>query len=131
MLAVALAGCGADFVQSRPSRTPPLSARAVADWDDLDAAVEVAAAKAELAVVSRRDERDGSARVELVSATDEPALLVARPAHGYSPGPRPILIDLSLGVGRFGDSTRERIFLDAVKSRLEQLAGVDWAPLKP
>ncbi len=108
-----------------------MAMQAVADWDDLDAAVEVAATKSELAVVSRREERDGSARIELVSSTDEPALLVARPASGYSAGTRPILIDLSLGVGRYGDRTRERIFLDAVKSRLEQLAGVDWAPLGP
>lgn len=99
-----------------------------ADWDDLDAALELAVRKVEAAVVVRRDPAPGRAEFEIVTATDEPGILTA--TAGEAPGPRPIPIRLEARVGRFGDRDREGRVLQAWRARLEQLAGVDWAPAR-
>lgn len=111
---------------------------ATGDWDDVRAAVEAGARAAEMAVVSSSESNDGRTKTyQLVTVTDEPAQVVAQIRGGASmsgatgwgaaggAGP----IELSASVGRFGDAQRERKLLRAIRQRLEQLSGVDSAPL--
>lgn len=104
----------------------------------MNAAVEAGARAAEMAVVSSSQSDDGRTRTyQLVSVTDEPAQVVAQirggasvsstPSWGAAGGAGPI--EISASVGRFGDVQRERKLLRAIRQRLEQLSGVDSAPL--
>lgn len=111
---------------------------ATGDWDDVRAAVEAGARAAEMAVVSSNESTDGRTKTyQLVTVTDEPARVVAHvrggagmsggKAWGAAGGAGPI--EISASVGRFGDVQRERKLLKAIRQRLEQLSGVDSAPL--
>jgi hypothetical protein len=104
------------------------------DWDDLDAAVEVAASKVEMSVLSSTDPSSNPRVFRLVTVTDEPGRLTVRRSPptrppGASP-PAPELFQVEASVGRFGDPQREQALIDAFRRRLEALAGVDFAPLK-
>jgi hypothetical protein len=88
-----------------------------------------------MTVVSSRVDDDGLRReYELISITDDPALLIAslrEPAQrerGSRAGGA-VPIELSAHVGGFGDRERERALLKAVRRRIERLSGVDFAPL--
>jgi hypothetical protein len=49
-------------------------------------------------------------------------------SDGSAAGPEPITI--SVRVGRWGDSAREEELLKAIRARLNDLKGVDWAPIR-
>ncbi len=104
----------------------------------MHAAVEAGARAAEMAVVGSRESNDGRTKTyQLVTVTDEPAQVVAQVrggagmsstrTWGAAGGAGPI--EISASVGRFGDVQRERKLLKAIRQRLEQLSGVDSAPL--
>ncbi len=122
-----LPGCGSPGVLARPSYSEPSTREARGDWNDLDAALEVGQLVAEVAVVGSSPPASDPRRFELVTGSDEPGWLVAqRPGtRGDDPGP----IHMSARLGRFGDAPRERRLLDAIARRLEELSGVDSAPL--
>jgi hypothetical protein len=127
------------------------SARADADWNDIDAAVSAGASKVEMAVVSANAgptpagaEGDTRQRLfTLKTVRDEPAWVMVTRAPGTS-DPSPLdegssakvtgpagsqAILLRAKVGRFGDRTRETALLRGISRRLGQLAGKDAAPL--
>lgn len=137
VLMLACAGCapesgGVSFL-GEPER-----AFTTGDWDDVDAAVVDAVSKkgVEMAVVASHDPEAGTRVYELTTVGDEPArLVVRRKVAGVSPGARhgrgaPEAIGLEAWVGRFGDRERERALIAAVRARLGDLSGVDFAPLK-
>jgi hypothetical protein len=89
-----------------------------------------------MAVDTTLTSEDGRTKTfELVTVTDEPARLVASlrggdgAAMSWGAGGGAGPVELSASVGRFGDTQRERKLLRAVRQRLEQLSGVDSAPL--
>lgn len=134
---LAAAGLGSIFTgcEAGPGRSPeaaaaatsPVSLTVRADWDDVDAALEVALSRAQLAILSRSP--DGPDRVtwRLLSVQDEPAHLTAVRPPGATQDPTDITLEARIGL--FGDPRREEQFLKFMERRLNQLAGVDYAPL--
>lgn len=108
-------------------------AQLVADWNDIDAAVEVGAGQNEMAVVSTESPSEDERVFELRTAGAEPGRVVARrsgvmqASGAKSVGPQ--AIDLQAQVGRFGDSKREKRLIASIRKRLGDLTGVDWAPI--
>ena len=102
--------------------------RVKADWADVEAAVTVALGKSELVKV--RLERPDPSRLvyTLRTSRDEPATLTIDRLDGLETAD-PVRMRLGCRVGRFGDTPREGMFLSLVAERLEQLRGVEVAPL--
>lgn len=105
-----------------------------ADWDDVDAALDVGLLDAECAIVSdtrpRRGVRYHTVTYTLRTIQGEPGTVTfSRSAEGPADprGPEPITAQAS--IGRYRDADRERRLLASVARRLEALAGVDWAPI--
>jgi hypothetical protein len=94
------------------------------DWDDVDAAVRTGASHAEMAVVEGVAEPDRR-EFQLRSISGETGKMIAT---RLSPG-EPSRIRLVARLGHFGNPEAERRLLGFVAKRLEQLRGVDWAPL--
>lgn len=103
---------------------PPVR-EVVADWEDVDAAVELAVRRVEMGLVKGRstpEERIYSIRTE----GDEPVELRVRRLDMNATDPQPLRIEAR--VGRFGNEKREGQLAGAVVRRLTQLRGVDHAP---
>lgn len=99
------------------------------DWNDIDAAVLVGASVAEMAVVEAKGAPESDRReYVLTTVREEPALLVVVKERGGESG-GVARVRLEATVGRYGERARERALMDAVASRLKDLAGVDYAPL--
>lgn len=101
----------------------------VADWDDLHAAVGFALSRTEQVRVSVLRPSEDRVEFRLRSSRDEPGLLVATREDEWCGGD-PVTMTLTCTVGRFGDPAREHQFLALVVERLEQLRGVDVAPIR-
>jgi hypothetical protein len=122
-----IAGCSsapsADFSTS-PDESPS-RAKLRGDWDDLEAAVLVAAGKAEMAVLMVGTSGPSEFRAELTTTTDETAkLTVIRGADD------PDRLDAACRVGHFGDAEVERRLIGHLSRRLAQLHGREWAPVR-
>jgi hypothetical protein len=113
----------------------PTERTVAADWDDVDAAVSVAIARNETAIVRRTEAPPDRIEFEMITARDYPVrLIVTRDAEGAAgstgseddQSPR---ITVRAAVGRFGDLERQRRIVDDVIQRLEELRGVDFAPI--
>jgi hypothetical protein len=105
---------------------------AVGDWNDVNASAQTAMSKNEAAILTW-NQTPTEQVFEFKTIRDERGRLVARrddpaPELGRDAGPIPIR--LSCTVGLFGNSSVERSILRAAKQRLEQLSGVDWAPIR-
>lgn len=123
VVGVVLAGCGGAHFPKRGAESLG-SARSVAgDFDDVDAAVDVACSVCELAVVTKSSDEDGTRRFEMVTVTDEPAWATARES---SDG----VVEMRVRIRDVGDAAWEDQFLDAVQKRLWQLKGVTSAPVR-
>lgn len=135
-LATLAAGCGGGAWngpgagQITAGQTSPGRAILTADWNDLDAAADVAAGRAQLAILRATSPDPCTRRYELTSVRGEPgALTVTRPHPCDTPGESiPLTIEATLG--RFGDPPRERTLLNAFTSRLADLHGVEFAPIR-
>jgi hypothetical protein len=103
-----------------------------ADADDIDAAVNVAVGRVEMAILQtiRTSPDPRVLRIyELRAVTDEPAVLkVWRTNSDGEAGP--VSLELAASFGRFGNPARERALLEAVRRRLIELRGVDVAPIR-
>lgn len=130
-----LSGCSGPSDRLQPAglgattSASPVQMTTDADWDDLQAAVGFALARTELVRVSVTRPTDDRVEFGLRSSRDEPGLLVATREEGWSGGD-PVLITLTCTIGRFGDPAREQRFLTLVVERLEQLQGVEIAPIE-
>ena len=119
-----LGGCGSPGVISGAPVTQPLEV--VADWNDVEAAVFAASGRVEMAIVSQERALTRHA-FELRTIRDEPAELLFTREDGAKREQIPIMVWCR--VGRFGDAEREAQVLRAVAKRLEDLAGVGFAPI--
>lgn len=134
-LLAGLHGCGSVPAPTTRPRgvvtTGPSESLVTGDWNDVYAAIQTALGQNEGALLSR-SESDTEQTFEFSLITDDRGTLTARrdsPAPKFNaPDPAPIPIHLSCSVGLFGNPAKERAILDATKRRIEQLAGVDWAP---
>lgn len=134
-----LAGCSADSPRVEMSADGPATVTLVADWNDIDAAVDVGASKAEMAVVSRNKgptwgnvggDRERRTFV-LKTVGDEPAWLEITRGPGQDATDEAVTMTLHAKVGRLegGEPEKEQRLLRAVAHRLGQLKGRDWYPL--
>ena len=119
-----------------------------ADWDDLDAAVDVMLSACELAVLERDSERVRIERSDVYF--DEPypdevvvarswrlvtrdgrtgRLIASRSVEAASAGDGATAIGLRVRIGLLGTPSEQRCVLDAVERRLGQLRGSVAAPL--
>jgi hypothetical protein len=102
----------------------------VADWEDVEPAMEAAVRQAEMAIVDQSiGAREKSFELRTVAA--QPAHLVAT-LMSDGPAQRNVSVPIRLEafVGPFGDAEAERALLQAVVARLRQLRGREWAPLR-
>ncbi|GEM_PF-1852555 len=119
-------------VHSPKSTTPavitgPSTLTIIADWNDIDAASRFAVVSIHAVVTSSIDESNLRQRITLRQFDGESgSLLAERTNPGISESTS---IQLTANLGRFGDPPDERKFLIALANRLEQLRGVDFAPL--
>ena len=97
------------------------------NWNDIDAAVEVGASKAETVIYEQISQPEGKRRYVLRTSTFEPGELVVERA---SAGPDPVEIRMRCSIGRFGDHAREERLMGYVRDRLAKLEGVGFAPIR-
>lgn len=133
-----LIGCRSVAFEPAPERRPLGSVvRVDGDWDDLDAAVEVAAGANQLAVVRRVEVGAWERMYELVTVTDKAVVISARvvdesltiAVEEESAKRESVTIELTCRYGHAGDAGRESTVLRSVVRRLSQLRGRDFAPL--
>ncbi len=117
-------GCCANrAVPAEDGYSPPLVVQVQGDWDDVDAAMDVALSEVEAAVES--SQAVGLSKRYLIrTVRGEPGEVVLTQLE--TPGD----IGLSVQIGRFGDRSREKRLADAIRSRLGALYGRDAAPLR-
>lgn len=110
---------------------------AIADWNDVDAAVSVASGKVSYSMETSETPDDSTKRYRLLTVTDEPVDLeivrgiggsASASGSGKSFGPTSMTIQCR--VGRFGDARKEEQFVNAIRQRLGDLTGVDFAPVR-
>lgn len=135
VMTVGLVACSGPSAGLAPATdaTSPGATTVRGDWDDVDAAVQVAITRAEMAILRRTaepaDQPDPDRiQFELLTMMNDRAVLTATREAGA--GESLIPIHLEARVGHFGDPAREQVLLRAMADRLEQLAGVDYAPAR-
>lgn len=131
LIAIAIAGCASGPTGSADGASPEQNSRTVvADWEDVPAAVSVATGQVELAVVDRSNPDPNRLVYELKSIRDEPGVLeVSRPQNGWIPG-LPVVLTLRCEVGRFENKKTQDHLLHTLMQRLQDLRGVDAAPIR-
>jgi hypothetical protein len=139
---VALVGCSSNVgVTEGVGLLPSASTSEVnADYDDIDAAVAVAAGKNEMAVLWSNQRSESPRRFYLKTVRDEPVYLFIgrqpsfeppRPSQRNQTGAKPPEdLVMRCTVGRWGDDRREEDLLDAIEDRLDELRGKDAAPIR-
>jgi len=128
----AAGGCRARVVSTPPARGEAHEdrwsvARIVADADDLEAALIVAAGRQTVAIEEQHEPEPGRVVFRLRTAAGPPGVLEAswNPEEGS-----PTEIVLRARLGHFGDPEAERTLLRRTARRLEQLRGPGAAPLR-
>ncbi len=115
-------GCGSTSSEGArfigPNFGSPRSASIVADWNDVDAA--------ELAVIFDVTPSPDERVFYVKDITDERGTLrIWRTSADVTPE-----IKLEARVGLFGEPEKEKTLLECVCARLEELKGVEWAPVE-
>ncbi len=105
---------------------PETTIEITADWNDIDAAMLIAASKSQLGLSDRTNDPDG-AMFQFLTIHDETMLLWATPLE--KPTEKPIRIKFEARLEPSRDTARESKFLQALTKRLTQLRGVDTAPV--
>jgi len=125
-----LLGCGSTASEGArfigPNFGSPRTASIVADWNDVDAAVEVGVPRAEMAVIFDETPSPDERVFSVKDIADERGTLrIWRTSGDATPE-----IKLEARVGLFGEPEKERKLLECVCARLEELKGVEWAPVE-
>ncbi len=123
---VCLGGCA---TSTGSDLTPPPGATRTAvsgDWDDIDAAVLAGTNKAEF-VVAAWWWADPDTRVYSLRNAHGTSGTLRLHRNPDNPGEA---ISIAAWIGPFGDAAAEREVIAKVRQRLEQLRGVDAAPIK-
>jgi len=100
------------------------------DWNDVDAAVEVAASKSEMALMEATTDAAGRRVCVLRTIRDETALLVIERGSDGSSSGESVMLALRARVGRFGNPEAEGRLLRHVTERLRELRGVDTEEIR-
>lgn len=98
-------------------------AKAEGDWDDTDASVSVGVEAIEAALTSVHQPAPGRREYRLKRVNGEVGLLVIERGEGD-------VLNLTASIGPLGDPERERKLVQAVRRRLDQLHGVEFAPVR-
>lgn len=124
-------GCAGISPAVAPRAHAPADASATtveADWDDADASVKVALGQVGIASVGV-DRSPQRLDYRLRTPRDEPGSLTLErvdPTDTVDP----VEIRVTSSIGRFGDPERERELIERVAARLDQLRGVEVAPVR-
>lgn len=119
--AVVLGGCASQSLDYTPGdRT------VVADWDDVEVAVDYAMHPAQLGLTGL-DRTDDRLTFHFVRHTDEPAELIVERVECAARDPQPLRLHAMFG--RNGDPRCEAVLLAHISHRLEQLRARETAPL--
>src|SRR5262245_62075010 len=106
--AVVLAACSSN--RSAPARpvaaTSPGALTVRGDWDDVDAALEAALSRSEMAILRRSEESPDKLYFELITIRSEPGSLTVTRDHGA--GDQLIPIHLEARIGHFGEPASEQ-----------------------
>lgn len=128
------------IVDSTGTRT-----RVWADWDDLDAALDVGLSEIEAAVLKKDQPEPGLIVCTLVTIRDDQGVIQIRQLDPLptatpdpsidtapdSPAPGPVTIEIRASIGRFGERRQaERTLVQTIRRRLVQLRGRDAAPVR-
>lgn len=101
----------------------PTTIEAVGDWNDIGVAAAFGAGAGEAAIEDAQID-ETVAIFSLRAVNGEPGVLdVTRAEEGDR-------VVASCTIGRFGDAVRQRRILEAFARRLQQLYGVDYAPIR-
>lgn len=130
---ICVASCASPWATNKPTldnASQPIaetSREILADWNDLDSAMLIAASKSQLGLSERTNDPDG-AMYQLLTIHDETMLLWVTPLE--KDVGKPIRMKLETRLDPSRDTRRETNFLDALEKRLVQLRGVDTAPVE-
>lgn len=100
----------------------------MADFDDVDAAVDAAVGRVEAAVLSSKQTTEGW-EYELVLLHGEPGRLKVSKAGSPVDSESAGILEVRAALGLWGMPSLERKLESDVATRLNQLSGVDFAPL--
>lgn len=123
--ALSLSGCADVPVAPDRLAAPAQANRSSGDRDDIEVSVDAALGRAHVAPVAMTRQSDGSLLWELRTPRDEPGTLQVWQTPGTEEG-APVDVRIECRVGRFGDPDKERLIIDSVAQRLEQLRGRDY-----
>ncbi len=124
-----LPACASDSEGARfigPTFGTPKDTTVIADWDDVDAAVETGAGQAEMAVVFDETPSPDERVFYLRTIGDKPVKLTVTRTNSEAPP----TIQLEVRAGVFGDPGDQARLLKAVSTRLSDLKGVEFAPVR-
>jgi hypothetical protein len=131
---LALSGCGrtpgqGSLFAAKTAETGRSTSLVVeGDWDDVESAILVGLDQAEMAQLRRRTPSADEVVVELITLRDQPGTLRLSREPATGDGPTRITIEAS--VGRAREAELERGLVRAVARRLEDLRGVEFAPVR-
>jgi hypothetical protein len=98
----------------------------LADWDDVDTAVDAGAARAECAAGKGHSNPEGTFREYSIKHVSGRAGSVVVSSERAGPDPRPVRVSCQMGPMR--DEAIERTVVRAIVRRLDQLRGKEYAP---
>lgn len=113
-----------------------------ADWDDLDAALDVGFSAIEAALLQKDQPQPGLVVCSLVTILDDEGVVefqqldpppsAPSPDAARDPSPTgPVTIQIRASIGRFGEQHQsERTLVQTIRRRLIQLRGKDAAPVR-
>lgn len=135
LVSLSLASCAGPEPTSKTGADAPIQSRQViGDWNDLQPAADLGASRGRVAPLNEstgtiEDGRKTMTFTFLASDDRQFVLIATQTTRGSgetAPGP----IDLLVRGNPYRDAARERAILDGAASRLKQLAGKDWAPIR-
>ncbi|MBC7773458.1 MAG: hypothetical protein H7210_13255 [Pyrinomonadaceae bacterium] len=131
MVMTGLVGCEGLDLSGVPDMASFQSREAlVADWNDVDAAVQHAASVSEMAFVGAGTNDAGQRVCELRTIREETAWIIIERSVEGDPAGESIRLTLQAKVGRFGNAEREALLLSSVRARLRKLHGVATSEIK-
>lgn len=130
-----LAACASSGLPEPVDPDAPAPAETVkGDWNDVDAAVEVACMRAHVALLTSSPatlpDRRRSIRYRFLANDDRQYVLIATQAAPIDGADASGLIDLVARGTPDRDLRVERILVRETARRLEHLAGREWAPIR-
>ena len=130
-----LASCAGPEPTSKTGPNAPIQSTLVTgDWDDVQVAADLGATRGRVAplneIAGKLEDGRKTMTFVLLATDDRQFLLIATQAEPGSGETKSGPIDLVVRGNPYRDAAREKAILDGAASRLKQLAGKDWAPIR-